>query len=99
MNQTNLELEVRWLCRHLNACALVDDSVLLNAHVEYIFCRIRFFTNCSGFVYWHSIIRCILRYEMTFGLADWRCSEDALWVPTDAENDLSRIPICSPGIL
>ena len=34
---------------------------------------------------------------MTFGLANWSCSEDALWVPSDDENGHSQIPICSPG--
>ena len=38
---------------------------------------------------------------MVSGLATWRCSEDAVWVPVeDVEGSdvTNQIPLCSPGM-
>ena len=33
---------------------------------------------------------------MTSGEAEWRCSEDAQWMPTAPGSDASQVPVCSP---
>ena len=37
------------------------------------------------------------RYELTSGLTEWRCSEDAEWVPITPDSNISRVPVCSPS--
>ena len=41
----------------------------------------------------------VFRYELTFGLTKWRCSEDAEWVPIAPRSDVNQVPVCSPSKL